>query len=69
MGALLCYGAYIHSASLPAQAQAADLARYGFVVVKQAEIKPTSHDKAFTMGWQPAGESRRRASSCRCAGT
>jgi hypothetical protein len=51
----LCGAARADSASLLAQAQAADPTRYAFVVAKKAEIKATSDNKAFTMWWQPAG--------------
>ncbi|NRF67053.1 hypothetical protein HLB44_08675 [Aquincola sp. S2] len=42
------------SASLLAQAQAADPVRYAFVVARNTEIRATSDNKAFTMWWQPA---------------
>ncbi|WP_284615331.1 hypothetical protein [Aquabacterium humicola] len=52
---LLPLSARADSASLMAQAQAADPVRYAFAVSKQAEIRATSDNKAFTMWWQPPG--------------
>ena len=51
----MCAAARADSASLLAQAQAADPTRYAFAVSKKAEIKATSDNKSFTMWWQPAG--------------
>ena len=51
----LCGAAHANSASLLAQDQAADPARYAVVVAKKAEINATSDNKAFTMWWQAAG--------------
>lgn len=42
------------SASLLAQAQASNPARYAFVVEKNAEIRNTPDNKAFTIWWQPS---------------
>lgn len=44
---------YADSASLMAQALAANPERYQFALSNGAEIRPTSDNKAFSMWWQP----------------
>lgn len=47
--------AHADSTSLLIQAQTANPTRYQFAITKNAEIRNTSDNKAFTVWWQPSG--------------
>jgi len=51
---ILSLAAQADSASILAQAQASNAARYQFALSNNAEIRNTSDNKAFTLWWQPS---------------